>query len=215
MKRSQNKQQNKRKGGNQIAKVSFGPSQLKTNIEYNHHFRYTSSSGTATAITGDVLIPACGVVATSAVVGHSINQSVKVNKIEVWAPPASQGAFATCSILYPGTNQSQAREITDTSVSVTEPAHIVSTPPAKSLCSFWTNGAQVGGANDPLFTLTAPSGSIIDVWVSLILNDGVSANDANVTATLVGATVGGLYYTSLDSTISAGSIYKPVGLTTL
>jgi len=195
--------------------VRFGPAQLKTNLELKHQFRFMSSSGTATSISADTLIPACGVVATSAVVGHAIWQTVKVNKVEIWSPPASQGAFATCSILYPASLQSQAREITDTSVSVSQPAHIISTPPDKSLCSFWTNGQREDAGLEPLFTLVAPPGSIIDVWVSLILNDGVNPNDANLQATLVGATVGGLYYCSLDSTTSAGSIYKPVGLSTM
>jgi len=193
----------------------FGPAQLRTNLEFKHQFRFTSSSATPKAITADLLIPACGVVATSAVLGHSIFQSVKVNRIEVWTPPPSQGSFATCSVLFPATTQSQAREYTDTTVSVTQPAHILCTPPPLSLCGFFTDGLAIGGVANPLFTLTAPSGSIIDVWVSLVLNDGTHPNDANTMATLVGATTGSLYFCSLDSSTSAGSIYTPVGLTTL
>jgi hypothetical protein len=61
--------------------------------------------------------------------------------------------------------------------------------------------------------LTAPPGSIIDIWVSMTDLDG--GPNAPSSATLVGATVGGLYYCSLDSATSAGSNYKPVGLTSL
>lgn len=192
--------------------ITNGPNQLKTNIEVRHQFRFTSSSAAATTIAANTLLTACGVVASTAILGYSVNTTVKVNRVEIWSPVSAQGAFTTCSVLFPSTNQSQSREITDTSVSVTTPAHVVATPPPLSLCSFWNNGLTVGGAADPLFTLVAPSGSIIDVWVSLVLNDGVTPITA---AVLVGATVGTLYYTSLDSSTSAGSIYKPVGLSTL
>jgi len=199
--------------GMRISKT--GPSQLRTNIEVSHQYRFTSSSATATQILASTLLPACGVVATSATAGFCMFQSVKVNRIEIWSPPASQGVFATCSVLFPAANQSQAREITDTTVSVSVPAHVLTSPPERSLCAFWTNGFQENAANEePLFTLVAPSGSIIDVWVSLVLGDGTSAAAVNNEAVLVGATVGSVYYTSLDSSTSAGSIYKPVGLTT-
>jgi hypothetical protein len=58
--------------------------------------------------------------------------------------------------------------------------------------------------------LTAPPGSIIDVSIGLIMGD----NSANAnSATLVGATVGQMYYCALDSGTLAGSIYRPVSLT--
>jgi len=193
----------------------MGPAQLRTNIEYSHQFRFTSTSATPKAITAARLLTAAGVVASSAVAGQAVNQSVKVNRIEIWAPPPSQGSFATCSVLFPAASQSQAREVTDTSVSVSMPAHVVATPPERSLCAFWSDATNVAGAADTLFSLVAPPGSIIDVWVSLVLNDGTATGAAFTSAVLVGATTGSLYYTSLDSATAAGSVYIPVGLTTL
>jgi len=215
MAKGKNQSRGRRGGARQGNNGRMGPAQLRTNIEFSHQFRFTSTSAALTAITAGKLLSAAGVVATTAVLGHAVNQSVKVNRVEIWAPPASQGAFATCSVLFPSTQMSQAREITDTSVSVSQPAHINATPPERSLCAFWSDGTNIAGAADTLFSLVAPPGSIIDVWVSLILNDGTASGDAFSQATLVGATVGSLYYTSLDSQTSAGSIYKPVGLTTL
>jgi len=157
------------------------------------------------------MLNAAGVAATTSILGYSLWDSVKVKRIEVFSPPAAQGSSVTCSILFPATNQSQAREVTDTSVSVSMPAHIVATPPPMSLCSFWNNGNSA----TTYFTLVAPPGSIIDLTLGLVLEDGNGQASLANTAVLVGATVGGVYYCSLDSSTSAGSIYKPVGLTSL
>jgi hypothetical protein len=187
-----------------------GPVQLRTNIEHTHQFRFNSTSAALTAIADTTLLLACGVTAATAVLGYPIRQSVRVARIEIWAPPASQGASVTCSVLFPPTARSQAREVTDTSVSVASPAHLVCGPPAESLCSFWSDGNS--GAT--FFSLSAPPGSIIDVWISFVDRDG-GADVAGTNATLVGATPGGVYYTALDSGTSAGALYKPIGLTTL
>lgn len=188
--------------------VPNGPRQLKTNLEHSHQFRFVSTAATTTSITDQTLLFACGVSALTAVLGENIRNTVKVNQIEIWTPPASQGAAATCSVLFPASQRSQAREYTDTSVSVSTPAHVLCQPPRESLCSFWANGS----ANIPLFTLTAPVGSIIDVWIGMVDGDG-EANPA--AATLVGANPGSIYYCCLDSLVNATGIYKPVGLTVL
>jgi len=184
-----------------------GPSQMRTNLELKHQFRFTSSSATATIITDITLLAACGVACNNAsgTSARGIFQTVKLNKIEIWTPPASQGAAVTCSILWPSSNNSPSREITDTSVSVSTPAHVQSSPAPLSLSGFWQNG----NAGSTLVTLTAPPGSIIDVWVSLVLADPSSA----VTATLVGGTPGNISFCCLDSTTAATGIYTPVGLT--
>jgi hypothetical protein len=159
------------------------------------------------------LITACGVSAATAILGYSLYQCVRVDKIEVWTPPASQGAAATCSVLFPAagtSSQGMPREFTDTTVSTAKPAHIRCRPPLHSLCAFWQNGSNT----NTLFTLVAPSGSIIDIWVSLVLADGARPAGAQQ-ATLVGATIGNVYYCSLDSSTKAGSLFTPIGLTSV
>jgi len=188
---------------------AFGPLQLKANLEMKHQFRFLSSSATATAISDATLLNECGVVAnTAGTTGYNIFKTVKVNRIELWSPPASQGSAVTCSVLFPSGNNAPSREYSDTSVSVSEPAHVVCSPPPQSLAGFWQNG--VSGVS--LFTLVAPAGTIIDVWVSLVLNDG-TATSGN-TATLVAGIVGVVYYCSLDSSTAAGSLYAPISLIT-
>jgi hypothetical protein len=185
-----------------------GPPQMRANIEAKHQYRFTSNSGTLVNITDSLLLTAAGVMATSATVGHALFNAVKLHKVEIWAPPAAQGAATTCSVLWPAGNNSPSREVSDTSVSVTKPAHIVSSPPPNSLCGFWNSGSGF-----LVMSLTAPPGSIIDVWLSLVVVDGAPQN--SVTATLVASAAGYVTYCSLDSSTAAGSKYPPVSLTTL
>jgi len=179
---------------------------MRANVETKHQFRFVSNSGTSSDITDQLIITAAGVMASTTTVGNALSRSVKVNKIEIWSPPASQGAAATCSILFPSANNSPSREFSDTTVSVSSPAHVSCSPPPNSLAGFWQQGVGV-----TMFTLVAPAGSIIDLWVSLVQHDGTGAGSA----TLVAATVGRVYYCSLDSATSAGSKYTPVSLASL
>lgn len=204
----QKRKQNKQRKNAMRLNEALGPRQFRANPEISHQYRFTSTAGTAKTITGLLLGGACGVSARTAILGDLMFQMVKVKRVEIWSPPASQGAAVTCSILWPISNSSQPREVSDTTVSTARPAHVVSSPPPLSLASFWTSASS--GTN--LFTLVAPSGSVIDVWVSLVLGDG--PNGGAGTVTLVGATIGGQYYCSLDSGTAAGSIYLPVSLTT-
>jgi len=210
MRRSKPQHRRVQRRGPQRSLRSNGPPQLRTNLEHSHQFRFISTSGTPTAISDLHLMLACGVSASSTTVGHAIRGTVRVNQIEIWSPPSAQGAAVTCSVLFPASQRSSAREVTDTSVSVATPAHVRCGPPAESLCGFWTQGDGQAGT---MFTLTAPVGSLIDVWIGMVDLDGDSAAIGN--ATLVGATVGSVYYCALDSGILASAIYKPVGLTAL
>lgn len=191
-----------------LGSLVTGPAQFRANPEVSRKYRFVSTSGTPTVIRVNTLIASCGVLATTATTGSSVFQSVKLRSVEIWSPPASQGAASTCSVLWPLSNESQPREISDTTVSTAVPAHVSCGPPSHSLASFW-NTATSGSA---LMTLTAPPGSIIDVAVSIVMGDGVTAS---ASAVLVGATPGSVYFCALDSSTAAGSIYTPVSLTQL
>jgi len=196
--------------GGPMASMSH-PAQLKCNLEFAHQYRFTSTTGGSINITDATILTAMGVSARTAVLGQAIFQALKIRKIEIWAPPASQGAAVTASIYWPPTagQAGMGREVSDTSVSVSEPAHVVSSPPRGSLAGFW----QYGAGNN-LVALNAPPGSIIDIWLAGVLLDGPATN-AIVTATLVGATIGTIYYCCLDSSTKATGVYIPVSLTSL
>jgi hypothetical protein len=59
-----------------------------------------------------------------------------------------------------------------------------------------------------MFDIVAPSGSIIDVHVTVLLNDGA----AGTAYTVSSATIGALYYAPLDGT---SDVFTPVSLTTV
>jgi len=181
------------------------PPMISSNVRLSHRFRFTSSSGTATAVTPTSLLGAAGAMGT--IINSFVsclNESVRVKFIEIWTPPAVQGGNATCSVDWVGFNNSPNVEVSDTTVSVAQPAHVRTSPPNQSLAAFW----QVAGGST-VCTITAPSGSIIDVALDLILSD----DEAALTTIAVGVdSVGVIYYLSLDP--NATHRFVPVSLTT-
>lgn len=186
-----------------------GPTSFRANLEVKHRYRFTSTAGNLTAITPNKLLCAAGVMATSSTEGHAIFRAVKLDQIEIWTPPASQGQSATCSVYWSsgGPNVGMTREVSDTTVSTAIPAHVRTSPPANSLASFY--GAGTTGASPTIASLMAPTGSIIDVWVSLVMADG---DFDGAVAVLVAAGTGRVYYCCLDSVTAATGLYKPVSL---
>lgn len=181
------------------------PPQLRTNVIVKHRYRFTSTDGAAqTIVDSDVVGILGGVCRTANSVLSLLAASAKIHSVEIWSPPASQGAAATCSLEWASTDFSPTIEVSDTSVSVSEPAHIVAVPPSGSEASFWM--APGGGKN--IMIITAPAGSIIDVRCSHVLAD---AGTEVGTYAVAAGTLGALYYLPLDG---ASDKYIPVSLTT-
>jgi hypothetical protein len=204
--RSKNKKNNKR-NNNQTLSARNHPPQIQSNIRLTHRYRFTSSNGSATNITGASIIGAMGSIC------NDLNTSVipffesfKIQELEIFAPPSAQGSTSTCSVEWQGTGNGPAIEVSDSSNSVSTPAHIRTGPPAMSQAAFWQTPAIV---NNTLCTIVAPSGSIIDIVVSgILLDDWANANQLAVTTALLGHP----YYLSLDP--NATHYYTPVSLTT-
>lgn len=183
------------------------PPMIRSNITFNHRFRFTATAAQTVVITSSDLLFVGG--CTGIVLNNIVTSfygSAKVNSVSVWAPPAAQGSFATTSIEYAGQAAGSNLEFSDTSVSTAQPAVLHTRPPAHSLASFWQTPAV---ANNNLFTLTVPAGSIIDLDLGLILFDDESAaQNRGVTA----AALGTIYYLALDN--ATGHNLVPVSLTT-
>lgn len=190
---------------NQTSRVQNRPPQMLSNVELRHRYRFTSTSGTATALTPTSLMCAAGSIAVIAnTLVTSVFSSVKLNRIDIWSPPSAQGSAVTCSVDWTGSNNSPNREYSDTSVSTATPAHVSCVPPPMSLASFWQQASATG-----LCTVTAPTGSIIDIYLSLIFqDDDQSVAQSNVTT----ATLANSYYLSADP--NATHRFTPVSLTT-
>jgi hypothetical protein len=193
------------KASTQASRVRNGPKQFKSNVELRHTYRYVSTNATSTALTPTSLLCSAGTMCTVAnTTSVSFYGSVKINQIEMWCPPASQGSSATCSVDWVGFGSSPSREFSDTTVSVATPAYVRCSPPPMSLASFW----QTAGSGT-LCSIVAPVGTIIDVSLALILQDeDAAAAFSAITAGIAGQ----VYYLSLDSNVTHR--YTPVSLTT-
>jgi len=185
--------------------VGLGPPQFNANPEVTRRFRFVATGAYSGSVTDVLLLTVCGNVAHSAAATYPIAQAVKLNAIEIFTPVAAQGTSVTVSVEWPASGQNMPREVSDTSISVTQGAHIYTVPPRQSLAAFWNTGS---GSN--LFSAVIPSGSIIDVWLSFVLADGDAG--AGGSLTLAGATAGFMYYGALDNQTSAAAVLAPVSL---
>lgn len=182
------------------------PQMLETNVRLTHRYRFAVTSAFAGAVTFTDIAGAMGTFGTvtnTTVVAWIA--SLRIKRVEMWTPPPSQGATATCSIDWFSTNQQPAMEFSDTSVSTAIPAHVRCVPPAKSLAAFW----QAAGNAANAFELVAPAGTIIDIHVDGILID---ADDVGVTYAVATAVIGKPYYLSLDG--PASNLLVPVSMVT-
>lgn len=184
------------------------PPQLRTNVMLSHTYRYTATSAQAsTQFSTAALLLAAGCVGTVLnTTVTSVFQSVRVRRLSIYSPPASQGSFATCSVEWNGTVGSGTQEVSDTSNSVSQPAMISSAPPRNSLGGFWSSSVS----NTALFTIICPAGSIIDLSLDLIMSDDETANPTRAVATAV---LGTTYYLALDNGAGTHNLV-PVSLTT-
>lgn len=193
---------NQRKGNGRQRRAQ--PPQLESNIMYNHVFRFRSTSGNVIPINDQDFRGIAGAVCSVAnTTLNFVARAAKVHRVEIWTPPASQGAAATCSWVWYTPDYVASREVSDTSVSTAIPAHVSTRPPPGSACAFW-----LGGSGNQVAEVTAPTGSIIDIHVTLVLYDSGAAGTAY---TVAAGTLGAFYYLPLDGD---NDLLVPVGLTT-
>ena len=192
----------------QRAKVRrLNPPQIPTNVAVRHIYRFRSTSATTTVIQDTNLCDIGGAMCT--VVNTALRPlalTVKVHSVAIWAPPASQGAAATCSIAWTslgGNTYLQEIEVSDTTVSTAVPAHVHAKPPPGSGASVW-----LGRGGVSIFWLTAPVGSVIDVDCTHVLNDTV---DLGTALGVAAGNLGQLYWPPLDGVTD---VYLPVSLQT-
>jgi hypothetical protein len=137
-------------------------------------------------------------VATSATAGFQLFDVVKVKLVEIWGQ-AALGTPSTVEVAY-NTATGDASVHTDTSLGI-RPAYVSARPSIKSLASFFS----VSSAN-PVFQLTAPAGSIIDVH--LLYKTSIQA-PVPLQNALVAATLGEFYFRGLDGLAVAASNFVP------
>lgn len=142
--------------------------------------------------------------AASATSSYRLLASIRLKKVEVWAP-ASAGSFATASVEFTSTASTvSARRalFSDTTLGTARPAYVHARPSPESLAGMWFTSSGTA----TLFSVTCPSGSVIDVSMSVTF---VGTEGANARSWAPAAlTAGRVYCSPLEG---SGGVCNPVG----
>jgi len=204
--RKQSKQ--KRRGGNQgrrgdrqmiphpLPITSFG-------ITHSVKLRFITNAAVNQAnITFQNLLDALNIALTT-VTAAQLFSRVRVRSVELFATPAIGGA-ATVQVEFVGSavgDQGDTKIHTDTSMGI-EPAHVRARPAARSGIALFNNSSA-----NFAFTLTCPTGTVVDVELTYRGLPGVSVATQNAP---VGATAGAWYYRGLDGLAIGATVFVPV-----
>jgi hypothetical protein len=172
-------------------------------ITHSTRLRFITNAGVAqTAITFenllDLILVGTGVTSVS-----DLFQQVKVRAVEMWAVPVVGGAtsvqveFRDQTAGFVG----DAKIHTDTSMGI-QPAHVRARPAVRSQSSLF-QFSQAASA----FTVTCPSGTVIDVELTFRGLPNLSVNAQNAS---VATTTGAWYYRGLDGLAKATTVFVPV-----
>jgi len=152
-------------------------------------------------------------VATTATSASQLAEFIRIKKIEMWGPMASDLVPVTVTCDWTGAATAglfgKSNRVSDTSVGSTEPAHILSRPPQGSQIAEWLNAANSNTA----FQLTFPSGTVVDFTYELVVRD--SGSTQAVGTAVVGATVGANYLRALDNRSPGTGVLIPVAYSTI
>jgi len=190
-----------------IGRSPRNPPMFRSNLIFSHKFRFSASAAFSAGISAPDVIACCGGIATTVAAITCWANSVRLKRIAVWAAPSTLGASATVSVNWIGNQNTPNTEVSDTSLSTAQNAHVSCVPPANSIASFWMNTASA----DLLFTLVVPQGGIVDLDLEIVLADQNSPPDVVVVATAV---IGRTYYLALDQATAGTHVLVPVSLAT-
>jgi len=186
------------------------PPQFTSSFVMKKRLRFKATAAATTVLTvssfGDLWC-----VAATTTSAYQLAQFVRVKKIEMWGPMASDLVPVTVSCDWTGSNSpgffGKSNRVSDTSMGSAECAHISTRPPTGSQVAEFlpaSNSATV-------CSLVYPLGAIIDITYDLVVRDDAAAQ--SVTGAVAGATVGANYIRSLDSPTATNLV--PVSYSTI
>lgn len=187
------------------------PLPLLASIQVDKVVRFKASAALSAQVVSisDLMDLLC--VATTTTNARRLASTFRLRKIEAWAPPDSAGASVVLAI-EDATSQldfgGPSRRLEDVTMGQSRPAHLVWKPKQDSVQSKWLNDQQQATS---LLELTCPTGTVFDVHISWILQDGEIPT--TVTAAVAGAVAGTIYLRSLCSSTSAN--LPPVSFSTI
>jgi hypothetical protein len=173
-------------------------------IVHERRLRFVTNAAVATAITFQNLLDLF-LFAASATAVYDVFSAVRIKAVEAWAVPVI-GNATTVEVTFLGATAGSVGDQvihTDTSMGI-EPAHVLARPaPRTGAALFQESSASVA------FFIDAPSGTVVDVLLSLKQNlSGAAVAAQNVAA---GATVGTLNVRGLDGLATAGTKFSTPG----
>jgi hypothetical protein len=182
------------------------PPMIENNPAWSGRLRYQVASNAAAAgITGSNLLNGYVQANTSTFASQTYN-AYKLRAVEIWCPSnVSSGNSTPTTVAVQFTSTagvvgSSGQNFSDTSVGI-EPAHIFARPAKGSIASLWQ---QV--ANNVIFSISAPAGSIIDIHIDYKNILGLAGAGMTSSAMTPGAT----YFGSLDQIAKSTSQFPAV-----
>jgi len=163
--------------------------------------RFQTNAAVDTFITFQNLLDTL-LLAATAVAGFDLFRLVKIRKVEIWALPVV-GNASSITLQFNGVTAGAVGDQqlhTDTSMGI-QPAHVSARPSPRCLAADFQPSSAAAA-----FSLTAPSGSVVDVHLSF---RGTFALATACQNALVGATVGAVYLRGLDGLAKATSLFTP------
>lgn len=182
---------------------------LATSIQTSHRFRYTATSTFNGTITDLDLFYAL-VSAASATAAHSLFSGVKLARVALFGAPDVTGSEGTTvSVEFLGSSSggpsAPARLFSDTVLGTAGLAKVAVRPPKQSYAGMW-----LGVSGEAVMALAMPTGSVIDIDLTVVLSNGTQTAG---TATVAGATGGAIYSLALD--FSGSGLLVPVSYATV
>jgi len=205
----QNKSSGRRQGT-----LSLNPiKQFSAAFKFGHVIRFVgTSAGVAIQCTRAQMLNAIVSNVNATVNNNRILQSVLVKRIVIWSGnnPSTSTFGPTTVTLEWNTQYGPNANISDSVIQNSAVACVDSSPPLRSLASFWSSSGS--NESELLFTITTTSQVIIDVHHTFCLSD-LGLSTGNTVTAAVGV-AGALYYTALDGP-RVGAVFTPISLPTL
>jgi len=181
------------------------PPQLQTTSRIRKRLRFLALSAiTNQSITGQTMAGACGGIAATTTDVVPWASTIRLRRVTIWPAVGTSAGVADVTWATDGTLFVKDEfRLTSVPQGVTIDKSVTSVPPKGTLGQFW----QAATNTSTIFTISAPSGSIVDIVIDFTLSNEI----APTAITVVTATQGLVYYLHLDG--PGSHKLQPEGLT--
>ncbi len=170
-------------------------------VATTHRFRFQANAPLVNTVIGSANLLGLLKMAATTTTAYALFNAVRIKKVSVWAPPASDLVPVTGSLEYSigtgaGNIGNRPRVYSDTSVGSTRVAAVAAAPDKNSAAAMWQLRSSSLTTNGAVFTLNGPLNTIVDVELDVVIQNGETPAGATGTTA---ATVGQIYADYLDN----------------